>query len=200
MEKELIFALISIAIYMTGIIPYWRDVIIGRTLPHPFSTGVWAIIVWFNSYVLYSSGEYLAFFPSFIMTLSLLIFWVGFGIKQFRKISINWFDYFCLILSILLLLYWFVSKNVLNTVILTLIIDFIAFLPVFKKGFLQPWTETIFATFMAWINQIFTLLAISSPDPETTLFWLYLLIANTSFFFMVALRRYYLKWWHSIFE
>jgi hypothetical protein len=74
MEKEVVFALISILIYLIGIIPYWRDVIRGRTLPHPFSTGVWAILVGFTSYVLYISGEYLAFIPSLLMTFSLLIF------------------------------------------------------------------------------------------------------------------------------
>lgn len=38
MEKELLFALISTGIYLTGIIPYWRDVLRGRTFPHPFAT------------------------------------------------------------------------------------------------------------------------------------------------------------------
>ncbi len=200
MEKETLFAIISIIIYLVGIIPYWRDVIIGRTYPHPFSTGVWSILVWFNTYVLYMSGEYLAFLPSLVMTFSLIFFWVGYGIKQFRKIHINWFDYLCLWLSGILILYWFLSGNILNTVILTMIIDFVAFLPVFKKWYLHPWTETIWATLLAGVNQIFTLLAITSPNPETTLFWGYLFFANLLFFFMVFFRRWYLRWWHSIFE
>lgn len=200
MEKEVLFALISILIYLIGIIPYWRDVIRGRTLPHPFSTGVWAILVGFNSYVLYISGEYLAFIPSLLMTFSLLIFWIGYGIRSFRKISINWFDYLCLVLSVILLLYWKISWDVLNTVILTMIIDLIAYLPIFKKWWIAPWTETIWAYFLSGVNQIFTILALSSPNAETTLFWSYLLVSNFIFVGMVIGRRYFLKGYKWIFE
>ena len=200
MSSELLFAGISTFIYLIGIIPYWRDVIHWRTLPHPFTTGVWAIIVGFNAYVLFLDGEYYSLIPSIIMTLSLIIFWVGYWIVAFKKILINWFDYLCFIFAVLLILYWFVSWNILNTIILTLIIDFIAFLPVFKKWWLQPWTETVFAYFMAGINQIFTLFALSSPNLETSLFWIYLLISNIIFCIVVLYRRYSLKGWKSIFE
>lgn len=200
MNKELLFAIISTGIYLIGIIPYWRDVLKWRTYPHPFTTGVWTVLVGFNSYILYVNEEYYSFIPSLLMTISLVVFWIGFWIYSFRKIKINWFDYFCLILSILLLFYWFISQDVFNTVILTLIVDLIAFLPVFKKGWLQPWTETVFAYFMAWINQIFTFLALAIPNPETSLFWIYLLISNIIFCIVVLYRRWSLKWWKSLFE
>lgn len=200
MEKELLFSLISTAIYLIGILPYWRDVVIGRTFPHPFTTSVWAIIVGFNTYVLFIKWEYYSFVPSLIMTLSLIIFWVGYWSYYIKKISINWFDYLCLILALFLLWYWWYAQNILHTVILTLIIDWIAFLPVFKKGWIAPWTETVFAYFMAGINQIFTFFALSSPDLETSIFWMYMLISNMIFCIMVLYRRYSLRGWKSIFE
>lgn len=76
----------------------------------------------------------------------------------------------------------------------------IAFLPTFKKGWIQPWTETILLYFMGSINQIFTFLAIASPNAETSIFWLYLFFANLIFFFMVFSRRWYLQGWASIFK
>ena len=200
MHNEIIYSGISTLIYLIGIIPYWRDVIKGRTYPHPFTTGVWTVIVGFNSYILFISWEYYSFVPSILMTISLVVFWIGFWSYYFKKISINWFDYFCLFLAVGLLLYWYFSKDVLNTVILTMIIDFIAFLPVFKKWWLQPWTETVFAYFMSWVNQIFTLLALSSPNLETSIFWIYMLISNCIFVILVLYRRWSLKWWKAIFE
>ncbi len=200
MEKELLFALISTLIYLVGIIPYWSDVIKGRTYPHPFTTWVWSVIVGFNTYVLFIAWEYYSFVPSLIMTFSLLFFWVWFWIMYFKKIHINWFDYLCLASTLLLLAYWWLSKNILHTVILTMIIDFIAFLPVFKKWWLQPWTETVFAYFMSWVNQIFTIWALSSPDLETSIFWIYMLVSNFIFCILVLYRRYSLKGWQSIFK
>ncbi len=200
MEKELLFALISTGIYLTGIIPYWRDVLRGRTFPHPFATWAWLILVGYNTFVFYQNGEYIALIPSSLMVFSLLVFWVLLGIRSFWKIKINWFDYVCLFLSFWTLIYWYLARNSLNTVILTTLVDFIAFLPVFKKWWLQPWTETILSYFTSSVNQVFTLLAIVSPNSETTIFWLYLLFANFIFFLMVFFRRWYLRGWKSVFE
>lgn len=199
MEKEVIFSLISSFIYIIWIFPYWRDVLRKRTIPHPFSFLVWLIITGFNSYILLINHEYLAFIPGCISCLFLL-FWTVYGFYAFRKIRINWFDYFCITLSILFLIYYFLWRNITNAVILSAIIDFLAFLPTFKKGWIQPWTETNVLYFFSAVGNIFALLALIGPSFETSLFWLYLVIANLVFFIMVILRRWYLKWWESIFE
>lgn len=200
MEKELLFALISTAIYLIWVIPYWRDIVSGRTTMHIFTYWLWWILVSFNVLVLLKNSEHYALIPSGLMWISLTwatLLWFF----HLKKIIINWFDWVCLSLWIFLIIYWFLSKNILNTVILTLIIDFIAFLPTFKKWWLQPWTESILIYFMSAIGQIATLLSLSwFQDIENALFWWYLFFANLIFFFMVALRRYYLKWWKSIFE
>ncbi len=199
MEKEVTFAIISTWLYIIWAIPYWKDVFKWRTIPHVFSVFVWLILVWFNCYVLWLNKEWLWFIPSILMAISLL-FGVIYWIKLFKQVLINWFDYLCLWLAGWLLVYYFFSGNITNTVVLSMIIDFVAFLPTFKKWWLQPWTESILIYFLAWINQIFTLLALSSPNFETSLFWIYIFFANLIFFFMVAIRRWHLKWWNSIFE
>lgn len=199
MPKEIIFAIISIIIYLIGVIPYWRDTYSWRTIPHFFSNIVWLILVGFNAFVLFSSKEYLWFAPALLMTMS-LIYTTIYGYRWIKKIHINWFDYLCLILAIWAVVYWVLDRNTLNTVIITTIIDLIAFLPTFKKGWIQPWTETILLYFMGSINQIFTFLAIASPNAETSIFWLYLFFANLIFFFMVFFRRWYLQGWGSIFK
>lgn len=199
MEKEVIFTIISVSLYLIGAIPYWRDVLHGRTIPHLFSVLVWFILVLFNCYVLWINNEWLWLIPSSLMAISLL-FAVIFWIKMFKQIQINWFDYLCLGLSGILLIYYFFSGNIINTVIFTVIIDLIAFLPTFKKGWLQPWTESILIYLLAWLNQIFTVLSLSEFSMETSLFWAYIFFGNIIFFFMVAARRYYLKGWNSIFD
>lgn len=199
MERELVFASISTIFYLAWIFPYWKDVFRGRTIPHPFSSFIWLILVGFNSYVLFIESEYLAFIPWFI-TCFFLILGTIFGLRLFRRIRINWFDYFCLTLSIVFLAYYFWFRDVTNAVILSAIIDFLAFLPTFKKWWLQPWTETILLYLFASVSNIFALLALGNPTFETTLFWLYLVIANFIYFLMVFFRRWYLKGWKSIFE
>jgi hypothetical protein len=200
MEKELLFALISTGIYLVWAIPYWRDLVRGRTTPHLFTYSLWWMLVGFNVFVLVGNNEHYALIPSVLMFASLTWSTI-YGIFIWEKIHINWFDWMCLSLWILLVVYWFSSGNILNTVILTLIIDLIAFLPTFKKWWLQPWTETILVYFMSSVGQVFTLLSLSGfENIENMIFWWYLFFANLIFFFMVAIRRYYLKGWKSVFE
>lgn len=200
MEKELIFALISTWIYLIGAIPYWRDVLNLRTIPHLFTYLVWLVLVGFNVYVSWHNHQWYTLIPNVIM-LSSLTFGLIYGVRWFHKVHINWFDYLCLTLAIWLIAYWFFSKNILYTVILTAIIDFIAFLPTFKKWWLQAWTESILIYFMSVVGQLFTLLSLAgTQNLENSIFWGYLFFANLTFFFMVFFRRWYLKGWNSIFE
>ncbi len=200
MEKELVFALISTLIYLIGAIPLWRDILKWRTIPHFFSYLVWLVLVGFNLFVLISNGEFISIIPVILMTGSIFfgcIFWI----KWLSKIHINWFDYVCLTLAMLLIMYWLTSRNTLNTVFLTAIIDLIAFLPTFKKGWIAPWTESILMSLMSALGQIFTLLSLSNfENIENIIFWWSVCFVNLIFFSMVAIRRYYLKWWKSIFE
>ncbi len=199
MTKELIFTLISTCLIIGWNIPYIFDVWKWRSFPHPISFWVWSILTGFNTYVLFISGEYLGFISGWAIFLTTFILAI-LGVIHYKKIYINWFDYICLFLIIGLLFYWIFSRNVINTVILTTLIDMIAFLPTFKKGWLRPWSETAIAYFIPWVTQIFTILSIQTPNIETTLFWWYLLFANLTFVTMVISRRNYLKWWNSIFE
>ncbi len=200
MEKEFLFALVSTGIYLIGAIPYWKDVLKWRTTPHLFTYIIWCILVGFNVFILWKNHEYFTLIPNWLMLISLICATI-YGIRWMRSISINWFDYTCLGLWLILILYWIVSKNILNTVILTAVIDFIAFLPTFKKWWIQPWTESILIYFMSAVGQIFTLLSLSDfQNLENMVFWWYLFFANLAFFFMVAFRRYYLKWWKNIFD
>ena len=200
MSKELIFALISTLIYLIGAVPFWQDVLRWRTTPHLLTYALWWILVAFNVFVLVKNREFYALIPSWLMFVSLSIATI-YAIFVWKKIVINWFDWICGTLGILLILYWIYSRNILNTVLLTLIIDLIAFLPTFKKWYLAPWTESILIYAMSAVGQVATLLSLSGfQNIENMLFWWYLFFANLTFFFMVALRRYHLRWWKSIFE
>jgi hypothetical protein len=200
MEKELLFAVISIWIYLFGAIPYWRDAIYWRTIPHPFTQSIWLILIGFNGYVLWINQEYYALMGISILCFSIIVFGIGYGIRWLKKILINWFDYAIFILSIAILIYWYLSENTLNTVIMTGLIDFISFLPTIKKSWLQPWTETAFAYCTGILNILFLMLAQNSPNPETMIYWVTYIMVNSIVIWILISRRWYLKGYNSIFE
>ena len=184
---------------LIGLIPLWRDILKWRTIPHPFTTGVWFILVGFNTYVLWGSGEYWWLIPAWVALLTLMgetvVWWVS-----MKHISINWFDILCVILSIICMSYYIVFRDIIWSVIFTVFIDILIFLPTIKKWWLQPWTETAFNYIIGWLWQACIVLTLTAPVLETSLFWLYVCIIDTSFVVILLSRRYYLKWWKSIFE
>lgn len=199
MEKEVIFALISTALFFIGIIPYFRDVIKKRTIPHPFSYIVWGILTGFNSYILYTQNEHISLIPTVISTISCMVLTI-YGFKMFRLIQINTLDYLFLSLAILVFPLYFLTEDALKAVIFTVIIDFLAYLATIKKWWLQPWTETIFTFLIVWVNHGLIIFTQETITWEWSLFWWYMFISNFFVFFMILFRRYYLKWWHSIFD
>jgi hypothetical protein len=199
MEKELIFALISTLFVVIGIFPLWRDILKWRTTPHPFTTWIWLILVWINIVILFTNKEYYWLIPSILVFITLLwetIYWF----IRINKIILNWFDWICMILSILALTYFLITRNWINTVIMTIIIDLIAALPTVKKSWLQPWTETAWNYFIWWSAMVFTILALSAPNLETSLYWLSILFIDLTIVFILVFRRYYLKGYNSIFD
>ncbi len=199
MEKELFFALISIFFYIIWTVPYFRDVLRWRTLPHPFSYFVWFILTGFNTLVLLWQKEYISLIPALLNTLSNIIFTM-YGIKSFRKIQINYFDYIFLVWALLLLPFYFYTQNVFLTVILSIGIDFLGFLSTLKKWWNQPWSETLFTFLVIGLSQLLILFTQWTVILESSAFWIYVFFVNIIFISIVGFRRYYLKGWKSIFE
>ena len=200
MPKEAYFALISTVIYLSGSVFYWRDTIRWRTIPHPLVALVWLIFIGFNFFILFHNREYYSLIPLTLLLFSQIVFSVGYGIRGFRKIRINWFDYLSLSLSLIVLIYWYISRNVLNTVVFSCIIDIIIMLPIFKKSWLQPWTETSITWVTGILNIGFMYLAQSDANIETSLYWIMYVSLDIIVVTILISRRYYLKWWQSIFE
>lgn len=199
MDKELIFALISTLFIIVGIVPLWRDIVKWRTIPHPFTTWIWVILVAFNLFVLFQSQEYIWFIPNILSFISLFaetVIWV----ILIKRIHMNWFDSLCLTLAIGTIIYFLITRNTLHTVISTVLIDALAFLPTWKKWWISPWTETAWNYFIGGMAQLFVILSLEMINLETSLYWGFVLVVDILFVALLLSRRYYLKWWKSIFD
>ena len=199
MNKELFFALISIVFFFIGILPYFRDVLKWKTFPHPFSYFVWFILTGFNTLVLLLKWEYISLIPAILNTLSCLTF-TFYGIRTIKNIRINSFDYIFLLFALLLLPFYFYTRDVLLTVIFSIIIDFLGYLPTIKKWWLQPWAETLFTFLVIGLAQLFIVFSQETFTLASSIFWIYACSVNIIFIVAIVSRRYYLKWWKSIFE
>jgi hypothetical protein len=112
----------------------------------------------------------------------------------------NWFDGLCLSLAIGTIIYFLITRNTLHTVISTVLIDALAFLPTWKKGWLSPWTETAWNYFIGGMAQLFVILSLEVINIENSLYWGFVLVVDILFVVLLLSRRYYLKGYNSIFD
>lgn len=199
MEKELIFLILGLIIYLGSAAKYFYDILAWKTIPHPYSCMIWAIIFSISTGVLILNEEYIWSISGATATLVNGV-WVYYGLRGRNKIPINMFDKSCLLLAIGSLIYGIISRDFFNTILLVILIDFLAFLPTLKKWWILPWSETSLSWFLSGIQYIFMIFTITIVSFETMGFWAYNIICTIGFAMLMVIRRYYLRWWHSIFE
>lgn len=187
MTNELILALVGTLVFAIGTAFYVRGIVDGSIVPHPFSYATWTILIAVNVGIMYNTNGGWGILPAVVQMVVLFAYTIV-GIYRFRKISVNWFDYFCLACAVVLLAsWWFIGD--LASAVFTVIIEFIAFLPSYKKVYLQPYTENIITWVIVAAFPIPLILAMSEQTLSNTLYWYYLIIANGAFAALVWWRQ-----------
>jgi hypothetical protein len=194
MTLSLFFVILGTLIYIAGIVPYIYHTLHGRVVPHPFSYTIWAILVGINTFVLFSSGVVDITLMTPIVRTFALISCAVLGWIYIRKISIDRYDYLCLMLAILcLIIVYFYGLT--HAIIPTIIVDLFVLAPSIKKIWLNPDSEEIFAWVCAAISQICMLLSFSTYTFDTTIFWIYDTIINISVAILIYRRRVQASKW-----
>jgi hypothetical protein len=103
--------------------------------------------------------------------------------------NISKFDLICLIAAIAAIgIYVFISNPLWATIVVA-IIDFVGFLPTFRKGFQEPFSETASTFIMSGIANVLSIIALQHYSATTILYVGSLFFTNSSFATMVLVRR-----------
>lgn len=199
MTQSLIFASISILLYMIGFIPYIYHVFHGRVVPHPFSWSVVFIFSAINLFVILQVNWITwSLWPILIRTLALLIGLVCWWI-MIRKIQISRFDYISLFLAVgvIILLYICWMREAIIGMVL---VDLLILLPTIKKIWIDPRTEDALLWFTSALSQWCLLMSISFLTFENSIYWIYAIIANIWVGIFIRFRLKYItsKWYYPI--
>jgi hypothetical protein len=168
---------------------YIRDTLSGTTKPNRISWAMWALAPLIATYISFSEGVDIwsiartfsaGFFPLIVLLAT------SFNTKSYWKL--NTFDYMCGFLSITALIVW-VYAHTANTAILLLVIaDAFAGLPVLIKMWRSPETETKLTYILAFISVVITIPAVSHWDITHAAFQIYL-GTITTLFLLVLYRK-----------
>ena len=192
MERELIFSILASCIALWFIISYWRGVIRSEIIPHPFTFFLWIIVLGITAVELVRAHEVLGSISIVLFVISnIWCLWVG--LYKYKKLQINWLDWFFLISWILLILFWRLEPNYAYVLLVMIAIDATAYASSFKKAWVQPFTEKSLPYFISVGNNICTILAISVWNFENLGMWIWTAAINSTFACFILARQHYKK-------
>lgn len=143
MELKIIFGAVAAFLALFSSYLYIRDIFRGNTQPHTYTWLIWSIvttIAFFGQVVSGGGPGSWATGVAAVVTIFTLLLSLkgGYGTKD-----ITTFDKVCLVLAILSVLPWLLTKNVLWSVLLATFIDLIAFFPTMRKTWHAPKSESL---------------------------------------------------------
>lgn len=186
-EQKAIIAVITIIIAVISYIPYFRDMLSGKTKPHAFSWLIWAILngIAFVGQV-YDKGGAGSWPLGFTVVAMMAIFLVS--LKKGEK-DIRPFDWFCLIAAGLALIPWVLADSPLISIILITIINLLGFMPTIRKVYSKPHEETLITHVLSTIKYGLILVALQVYTAITVLFPLVVFIADGLLVGLIMVRR-----------
>lgn len=191
MEFKLIFGIFSVAIAIVCFFPYFRDIFKRKTEPHMYSWLIWTILQGVGVAAQLKDGAgygawALAIGAFFCFAIFLLSF--KYGTK-----NISTFDFACLVAALCALGVYFFVQNPLWATLLVALVDFVGFLPTFRKGFHEPFSETPSTFLLSGLANLLSFIALQNYTTITVFYLASLFITNVSFAVMILVRRFALK-------
>lgn len=182
------FVILGVAIAAIGSFKYLLETLQGKVKPNKVTLFLWSLApliafvaetkqgVGIQSLMTFSIG----FFP-------LMIFIASFVNKK-AYWKLGPFDYICGSLSLLGLLFWYITQSGNVAIIFALSADGLASLPAIVKTYRYPETEYSWAYFTAFISAILTILTINTWTLANYGFPFSTLIINLTIFFFAQFK------------
>lgn len=183
-----------VAVFLTfiGYIPYIKDVIGGKTVPHVYSWFLWGFVTLIAFALQVSAGGGIGAYVTFTAgLLCTIVFIIGFTKKG--KKDITQVDTIFFILALIALGFWLIAKQPVISAILTTGVDLLGFAPTIRKSWNKPYSETLSFYLLNTIRFILAVFSLQRYTIVTALYPLAWIFGNGLFGLMLIVRRKQLK-------
>lgn len=171
------FAILGALVVLFGDLTYLIETIQGRVQPNRMSWLMWGVAPLIAFAAAISQGVGISTITTFaIGAIPILIFFATFvNRKAYWKLTI--LDIPCGVLSALALVLWYITKDANIAVSLSILSDFAAFIPTYKKAYTHPQSESSKIFLFNAIGTGITLLSLQKWTFAAYAFPLYVMVA-----------------------
>lgn len=191
MEISRILLSLAVVSNVTAYAIYLRGIFKNTVKPHAFTFLVWSLILSINFLIQIFSGVGIG---SILLATNLL----GCGIVFICCIAKGYdehdnIDIACLVLGILAIILWVITKTPLYAAILSCVIDVLAFTPSFRKSFRKPGEDSAVTFFVSGFEYLFSIPAYKVFSFLVLLYPVCVLSLDFGYAIMIVIRRMQMK-------
>ena len=190
MDKAVIGS-IAAAVGILNYIPYIWSILKGKMRPHAFSWLVWGVLtgIAFAAQVTGNGGA-----GAWVTGTTAIGCFVIFLLALFKgQRAFPLFDWLSLAGAFLAMAVWWLTKNPLGAVLLVSLVDFLGFLPTFRKGWEKPFEDSTLLFGVGALKFVIGIFALDTFDLITGFYPLLLIVLNGGFVLILMFRRMQLK-------
>ena len=183
--KEL-FGYVAVILTVAAYIPYYRDILRGKTHPHVYSWSLWAVLTAILAGLQLQGGAGTAAWVTVVVGI-LCVGVVGLSLRKGKR-DITTTDSIVAGLALVAIVFWLLADKPLVSTVLAITADMLAFIPTVRKTYHRPYSETLS---MYVTNVIRFMLAFAAIETYTLLSAAWIItwvIANALFSTRLILR------------
>ncbi len=184
---KIFFSVVAIILNFISYIPYIRDIIKGKTIPHAYTWLIFGLVNIFVFGLQISKGAGVGAF--FTLAVAVMVFFIFILSLYKGEKKITFLDTVFLVLALIALVLWIFAKQPILSVILLSVINMLAFAPTLRKSWNKPFSETMSTYIMNGSKQALSLLALEQYNIVTYLLPLSASLVTFLFVFILIFRR-----------
>lgn len=181
-----ILSIIAVILTFVAYVPYYRDILKGKTHPHLYSWSLWALLGILIIALQFIGGAG----PSVWVTVAANLMCIGVVILGFKggKRYITKSDTAVAVLALIAIVFWLLINQPVISLLLLIVADLLAFIPTFRKAWKAPHTET---TSLYVTNTIRFTLALLAVETYTFLSsgWIIAWVVANAIFSIILIAR-----------
>lgn len=182
-----IISAIAVVLTFLAYIPYYRDILKGKTHPHVYSWSLWGLLTVLIVALQIKGGAGLATWVTAAAGL-LCLGVVALSLKRGKR-DITTSDTITAILSLAAIAFWLIARQPVVSIILAVVADVLAFFPTVRKSWNKPHTETLSLYITNTLRFTLALLAIENYTILSSLWIVAWVVMNGLFSVMLIIRR-----------
>lgn len=179
--------LIAVVLTFAAYIPYYRDILKGKTHPHVYSWSLWGLLTILIVALQIKGGAGAATLVTAAAGV-LCLGVVGLSLKNGKR-DITISDTVTAILGLIAIGFWLIADEPTVSIILVVLADLLAFYPTIRKSWNKPYSETLSLYVTNAIRFTLAVLAIESYTLLALLWPVTWVIGNILFSIVLVMRR-----------